>query len=1202
MRGAPEGNKRSGPLFLTVVLSCAIAAAAGSANAGYVEHTVRFDESDLAVERIDGYDHITLPGCDLTRDVGLPQLPVLPLTIALPHGARVTDLEVVTAESAELLGRFRPCPAQRPRILPVPGIDLPVPAPAPPDPSVYAGSRPFPQSIADIVSTGHLGTVELVGVRVNPLQYVPADEKLRLYRTIVMRVHFDLEQGEPYRFDDTRSQRKVLRALSASEPPAASRSAGARRRESALTPGDYEHVIVVGNNSFVEALQPLAEWKTRKGVPSTIVLMTWIDVTYPGADSAERLRNFIDDANGTWGATWFLLAGDTQWVPTRRAYAMTCEAGGHPDEDSIGCDMYFSDLDGSWNADGDGVYGELTDQVDLCPDVFVGRAPIRTLEDADAFVGKVLDYEKATLDDYQLDMLMAAEVLWEDPFTDSGIGLNRIDMESVPPRYDPITKLYETLGNESAESVKLAINQGTGHFLHSGHAWYSVMGCGDGTLYRWDVPELTNDGREPIVYSIGCWPAAFDLTEDCIAERFLQNPHGGAVAFIGNSRYGWASPGNPGYGYSERFMQRFYGALFTDRILNLGAALATAKAAYVPLSQAENVYRWHQYELNLLGDPETPAWTNAPAILSVAHPDSVVPGASVLSVSVRSSSGPVVNALVCAMNGGDVYERGLTGTDGTVSLSVNTVSPESLHITVTADNCRPYESSIPVQFSGAFMRVVETEIDDGATNGDGIANPGETVSLTLMVHNFGSDEAPEVSVSIDSSDPLIDVEGGGEAYCGDIPGGATAVASPAVSVAVAGACPDRHVAVLNATIVSGSGRSVWTGTVSFTVGAPVLAPASYAVDDTEGGDGDGFAEPGETVKLMIEVTNSGLAAALASDLELVTASPSIEVTEATAAIAGIPPGARRQALFEIRVGSACPQPSFPELTLEATTLDGLVFTEQLLLAVGNAGFAHDFESGESGWVHGGATDAWSLTDNRSHSGAQSWYVGIPGEWVYSDNENSYLDSPLFVRGENAELSFWCWYEFPIYHEDGFYVEVLSPGAVVVDTLDFIGSGGALDFLGSIGNDWLEYRYRLPGEVGDSLAIRFVFVSDADDVAEGVYVDDVSIRGTAFPTDTGSESDEELSSVIALRQNSPNPFRSSTRLSFETLVPGNVTLSVYNVQGRLIRTLASGFAGAGSHESFWDGTDEFGTEVAGGVYLYRLTLGEDEQTRKMILLR
>ena len=91
-------------------------------------------------------------------------------------------------------------------------------------------------------------------------------------------------------------------------------------------------------------------------------------------------------------------------------------------------------------------------------------------------------------------------------------------------------------------------------------------------------------------------------------------------------------------------------------------------------------------------------------------------------------------------------------------------------------------------------------------------------------------------------------------------------------------------------------------------------------------------------------------------------------------------------------------------------------------------------------------------------------------------------------------------------------------------------------------------------------------------------------------------------MMSLRQNSPNPFRAGTTLRFETLAAGEATLAVYNVQGRLIRTLAAGFTRPGMHECYWDGKDELGVDVAAGVYLYRLTLGEEEETRKMILVR
>ena len=215
--------------------------------------------------------------------------------------------------------------------------------------------------------------------------------------------------------------------------------------------------------------------------------------------------------------------------------------------------------------------------------------------------------------------------------------------------------------------------------------------------------------------------------------------------------------------------------------------------------------------------------------------------------------------------------------------------------------------------------------------------------------------------------------------------------------------------------------------------------------------------------------------------------------------------------------------------------------------------------------------------------------------------NAHLDSPAFVLGVGAELAFWCWYEVPIYHEDGFYVELLWDGSAV-DTLDFIGSGGALGQLGSIGNEWLEYRYEIDHPAGDTVQVRFRFVSDETDVEEGVYIDDIAVSTGAAPSGAGVPDEETGEIPVVLHQNRPNPFTPFTNIGFTMAADGPVTLSVYNIQGRLIRTLVDEVKWAGGHSAFWDGKDEFGVDVAAGVYMYRLSFAEHEATRKMILVR
>ena len=91
----------------------------------------------------------------------------------------------------------------------------------------------------------------------------------------------------------------------------------------------------------------------------------------------------------------------------------------------------------------------------------------------------------------------------------------------------------------------------------------------------------------------------------------------------------------------------------------------------------------------------------------------------------------------------------------------------------------------------------------------------------------------------------------------------------------------------------------------------------------------------------------------------------------------------------------------------------------------------------------------------------------------------------------------------------------------------------------------------------------------------------------------------------LLQNAPNPFNASTAISF--LIPFRLAneetrLSIYNLTGQLVRVLQAETQPAGEHRLSWDGRDDYGREVASGVYIYRLDVGEWAVHRRMLLLR
>jgi photosystem II stability/assembly factor-like uncharacterized protein len=99
-----------------------------------------------------------------------------------------------------------------------------------------------------------------------------------------------------------------------------------------------------------------------------------------------------------------------------------------------------------------------------------------------------------------------------------------------------------------------------------------------------------------------------------------------------------------------------------------------------------------------------------------------------------------------------------------------------------------------------------------------------------------------------------------------------------------------------------------------------------------------------------------------------------------------------------------------------------------------------------------------------------------------------------------------------------------------------------------------------------------------------------------------EEEPGLPMAFSLEQNYPNPFNPFTIIRYVLDEPAQVHLSVYDLRGRLIRTLENRHKGGGGYEVIWNGDDEAGQVVSSGVYFYRLSVDGEVETRRMVLTK
>ena len=744
--------------FVFLILGAILAVPHASADE--MTLTLTFYQDSLIFSQIDSFDVVAYEGYISTTEIGEPQLPQGDIHVAIPTEVVIDSVMVTFAETDTLPGTYLIWPVQLPDSLSKPN---PGRAFVQPNAQTYRSSDPYPEEMVKFVCQGYLATYGIAGLLAYPVQYIPAQGRLLFHETIEFRIWYSPGGPPPARSGkmseySRRLYEQMVKSLVINPEDVVSPK---------LSNSDYDYVIIT-DEDFVNCFQRLADWKTKKGVRCTTVTTEWIHHNYyhSGSDKQERIREFIKDAvdkDGlNWGPTWILLGGDVPEVPVRK-----CRFGAQYGD--IPCDLYYSGLDGNWDANGNGIYGEPWDDVDMYPDVFVGRACVNISEGEvePFFVDKVLTYERwPPLTDYACNMLLMGFDL--DLAMHSEEMKNEI-AESAPDRF-VITTVYDSHDGYHHLEALDALKDGPNLANHSDHgdreAISTWMGAGyynHGWIIDWTdmAHDLHNEEKQTILYSVACYAAQFDRSfGDCIGEYFVNNPDGGGVAFIGNSRMGWYEYNNL-WGRSFAFDIGFFQSLFKDNIFHIGQTLAHSKANHIQHAEGETsnsrYYRYIEYELNLLGDPEMPIWTDDPASFSIRHSVSRVPAFQLSSFDILVTDPAaeewVKDAFVC-VSGCGVYETDLfTDSDGWLRVSVSPTEIGLISVTVTKQNYLPHVSYIKAT-PGDEDAFVDVVIRDHT--GDFARVPSWDAN-----HNDRWDGSPPDYEYWVSPDILVDIDGNG---------------------------------------------------------------------------------------------------------------------------------------------------------------------------------------------------------------------------------------------------------------------------------------------------------------------------------------------------------------------------------------------------------------------------------------------------------
>jgi len=1089
-------------------------------------------------------------------------------------------------------------------------------------PVSLAGSV-FPEGLVKFEYAGKMRDLYLAKLTVYPVQYDYVAKTLTVHHQLVIRANHS--GGDILPTDRTLSE--------AFYPIYSSLLANRSLIEDVqLRRGAY---WFIAPQSLITTFTSLVEWKKAMGFDVRVIPTSEIGSNPYYYTIVNFIRNQFNAAEVK--PDYICLVGDVNTSTGVDTYSYGNPYGfGYIDSDN-----YFTFLDGN----------------DYFPELLIGRISVGYTSELTNYLNKYFGYARTPYmsdTDWYLNATMVAGSNYPTP------RLTKLWCREMLMKHGYTEVDTFLTGYDSAVSINNSINGGVTFVNYRGYGmpegWTSPYYTSS------NVNQLSNGPRYGVMTSIVCGTGDYnDYSTVCLGEAWIRYTNKGGPGFIGttnpDSHTKWNNAIDCGI-YWGLMEEGTYGLAQCLLAGKMAMYYAFPEATY-PGGRVESYFNSY----NTLGDPQLQCWTNIPQQLLITHADSIATGGTGISVQVNDQyNRKIKDAYVCLWKDGDVFMGDFTNSNGQVSFQVDCASAGSVHLTVTKPNYIPYENDIEAYSAAIALGVCGYTVDDdnsgnSAGNGDTNANPAEIIELTPMLKNIGvSETATGISGVLISGDTYINITSGTSNYNDIAPGDSSGSLQPYL-VEIASNAPEGHTAILKLQITSSGGNS-WESFIFLPVSAAMFAEISGSIQADD--NGNGILDRGESGELILEIQNSGSMPSNTTNALLRTADTLVHITDSTAVFGDININGTadnstdplaiyldgdayngHQIVFSVEFTSASGQTQ----TVEYIHMIGTVTIDDPLGPDSYGYYCFDNTDEdylyspefqwipiESSWLsiylnddaiqtrnlpfivtyYGEVYDEFSVSDNGYITLGRSWWSNFLNTNIPSPQSAPAmvapfwddLDGPIYVRYNYDEVEgklIIGWNN--VRSNDSYGYQTFE--IIILDTQQWPTSTGDNEII---------FQYNLVSSpYSNSVGIcdqsktdglQYVFNGEYS-YGAATLISSRAIKfttGSEYLTNIDDTADNNLPATFNLYQNYPNPFNPTTNICYQLPIDSNVRLEIYDILGRKVQTLVNEYQPAGNWTISWNSKDASGQPVSAGLYFYKLTAGDNQLIKKMILLK